>query len=487
MMFMYIRKFLSKPVHPGSLALFRVMFGLIVLWKALKYLTQSWIPWFFEYPDFNFTYGFFEWVSPLPLPVLYVLFGLAALFSVFVILGIWYRISTSLLLVIQLYFFLLEQAHYLNHEYLLLIINFLMIFLPADRHYTLRSLWSTDAESTTIPYWTVLLLQVQIGIVYFFGGIAKLKPDWLSGSPMNIWLPDATDFPVIGHLFNYQEIALLFSWSGLLLDLLAFPLLMIRRTRPWMAMALILFHLTNDRLFHIGIFPWFMIGALLIYLPASWPGQLLHRLRNGGRHLRLKYLALALFGAASSLIFHEAFSVFPVLISALGFVLVGWDLAERPDWKHSTSARSTSPAMSNATLYLLTVWLLIQTIVPVRHFFIPGNPSWTEEGHRFSWQMMLRTKECHDQFYTWDFEEEVLVPIPRGKKLWEWQHNVMVSRPNMIIQYARVLSEAYDNRPIFADIECSLNGAEPRRLLVRTTDLTRVTFHDYRPNDWIYR
>ena len=30
--------------------------------------------------------------------------------------------------------------------------------------------------------------------------------------------------------------------------------------------------------------------------------------------------------------------------------------------------------------------------MPLRHYAYPGNVSWTEEGHQFSWRMMLRDK-----------------------------------------------------------------------------------------------
>ena len=41
---------------------------------------------------------------------------------------------------------------------------------------------------------------------------------------------------------------------------------------------------------------------------------------------------------------------------------------------------------------LLTMYLAFQVVLPLRHFAYPGNVSWTEEGHNFSWHMKLRTK-----------------------------------------------------------------------------------------------
>jgi hypothetical protein len=43
-------------------------------------------------------------------------------------------------------------------------------------------------------------------------------------------------------------------------------------------------------------------------------------------------------------------------------------------------------------LPLLAAWLVLQIVLPLRHLMIPGEVSWTEEGHRFSWHMKLRDK-----------------------------------------------------------------------------------------------
>jgi hypothetical protein len=44
------------------------------------------------------------------------------------------------------------------------------------------------------------------------------------------------------------------------------------------------------------------------------------------------------------------------------------------------------------TLALLTLWASVQLLVPLRHYVIPGSVHWTEEGHRYSWYMLLRQK-----------------------------------------------------------------------------------------------
>lgn len=79
-------------------------------------------------------------------------------------------------------------------------------------------------------------MRAQIGIPYFYGGLAKLNWDWLHAQPLKIWLGN-------------------------------------RASRP------VMFHATNGVVFNIGIFPWVMAGATLIFFPPEWPRRLIHRLR----------------------------------------------------------------------------------------------------------------------------------------------------------------------------------------------------------------
>jgi len=55
-----------------------------------------------------------------------------------------------------------------------------------------------------------------MGLVYFFGGIAKLNSDWLEGWPLRIWMPRELNLPVLWRFRDQVWLALAFSYSGLL-------------------------------------------------------------------------------------------------------------------------------------------------------------------------------------------------------------------------------------------------------------------------------
>lgn len=489
-------KNLIRPVFPHSLAVFRILFGIILLWEVIRYLRYGWIDRYWSDPVFNFTYGFFHWVHPLPQPGMDILFYLLGGFALFFTFGLFYRTSAVFIFLIFTYTFLLEQARYLNHFYLIALISFLMIFLPANSLYSLDSKYFANTKKEQIPYWTVLILQFQIGIVYFFGGVAKLNGDWLRGSPMDSWLAVRTDFPVLGEYISEPITVLFISYSGLFLDLLAFPLLMIRKTRPWVMLALVFFHLINDRLFSIGIFPWFMIGTMLIYLPTNWPRQLVHYLSSKTLNQLIFLLSVLLTGAFIATWFHEAFSPVPLGTGFLITLVLIWDFHKNPAERiheDSTISRNTAGYQSKHPLrvaILLGVWCFVQMGLPLRHLAIQGNPSWTEEGHRFAWHMKLRSKSCDVTFYREDTDNpqtEKKKKITHEPWLQDWQRSKMESRPNLMIQYAKYLSDIHQGTPIYADVFCTLNGSEAHRLIDPNVDLSDVRFRDWKKNSWILR
>ena len=142
-----------------------------------------------------------------------------------------------------------------------------MCFLPAERAFSVDALLRRKIRSDVVPAWTLWLLRAQVGIPYFYGGIAKLNSDWIhGGEPMRTWLRPLAKCQV-GPIFTADWVVYGFVIGGLLLDLLVVPLLLWRRTRLFAFAAAVVFNLINAVIFDIGIFPWLMLGALLIFFP----------------------------------------------------------------------------------------------------------------------------------------------------------------------------------------------------------------------------
>lgn len=426
---------LFEPVDIASLVVFRISFGAIMFWEAWRYFQRGWIKRYWIDAGFHFTYFGFDWVRPWPGDWMYRhLWALAAL-SILIMLGLWYRVAIALFFFGFTYLFLLDQARYLNHLYLVCLMSFLVIFVPAHRAFSIDAWRNPAARSDTAPAWSLWLLRFQIGLVYFYGGLAKLNGDWLRGEPMRMWLKDYIDYPFIGRFVGQEWMVYLFSYGGLLLDLLIAPLLLWRRTRPAAFVVVVSFHLTNAWLFDIGIFPWFAIAATTLFFSPDWPRRLLRR----------------------------------------------WRVASKDEGKKSAPERTEArPArlrpFQQATMPLLFLYLIIQLIVPLRHYLYPGNVSWTEEGHYFAWHMKLRDKDASALFFVTDPEEDKTWAVDPRDYLPGWQAREMYTDPDMILQFSHHIAreerkKGFKRVEVRASVKASLNGRKHQLLIDPTVDL----------------
>lgn len=431
---------LFNPVDISFLVFFRVLFGGIMLWEVYRYFTYGWIARYFIEPAVNFTYYGFSWVKPWPGRGMYIHFLVLGVAAACVMAGFVYRIAATVFFLAFTYTFLLDHTRYLNHLYLVCLISFLLCFLPAERAFSVDALLRRKIRSDVVPAWTLWVLRAQVGIPYFYGGLAKLNSDWIyGGEPMRTWLRPLTITPGGGPVFTSDWVVYSFVIGGLLLDLLVVPLLLWRRTRLFGFAAAVVFNLINAVIFDIGIFPWLMTGALLIFFPPD----LLRRF-------------------------------------ARAFMSPGEQFVETPSIRPQTINSCPSLITSQKLVIgLLAVYLAIQLLFPLRHYLYPGNVSWTEEGHNFAWHMKLRTKTGAAVF---------TVTHPRTGQTWTIKpedhlqtHQVMkmITKPDLVLQFSHYLAEGkrregYDDVEVRARVMVSLNGREPQLLVDPNVDLTKL-------------
>jgi len=437
--------YLLAPVDGGSVAAFRALFGGLLFWEILRYFQHGWIETYYVTPTFHFTYPFLDFIRPWPGNGMYIHFAVMGVLALLIALGLFYRLAAPLFCLAFAYVFLLDKAYYLNHFYLIVLLSFLLCLMPAHHAASLDRWLFFRGQSPVVPRWSVLLLRAQIFIVYFYAGLAKLNPDWLQGEPMRLWLAERADFPLIGSYFTSEWVVFFFAYSGLLFDLSIGFLLLWRRTRPWALGVAGLFHLLNSQLFHIGIFPALAFGATLIFAEPDWPRRMLYR-------------------------------------------LFGVNTGARPN--NVATQPNVGRWITPILLVVIHLYLLVQLLIPLRHWLYPSDVSWTEEGHRFAWHMKLRTKEAVLHLYLTD---------PRTGETWEIspaidlsarQLDEMSTRPDMVVQYAHHLAEQF-SRPgqprliIHVDLQVSLNGRPYQSLIDPTVNLADVPLVNLKPVNWI--
>ncbi len=427
---------LQEPVDIAPLVYFRVLFGAIMLWEVYRYFTKGWIARYFIRPAMHPGYFGFEWVAPLDGAGMYFVFAALAVLAVCIMLGLAYRWTAPLFFLGFTYVFLLDATRYLNHFYLIVLVSLLLAVLPAQRSFSLDALRNPSMSAELMPAWMLWLLRLQVGIPYFYGGLAKLNSDWLRGEPMRMWLAERTDFPVVGPFFTREPVVYAFAYGGLLLDLLAVPMLLWHRTRKLAFVLLAAFHLSNARLFTIGIFPWMMLAATLVFFPP--------------RAARRVVEALGYRGPKGSAVRRVS----------------SW-----PRW----------------ALGLVAAYAVLQLLVPLRHFLYPGDVNWTEEGHRFSWHMKLRDKEgavmllVKDAEGSWDVDPDDYLRNHQLSKL--------VNGPDLILQVAHHVAADFRRRghrdvKVYARAIASVNGREPQLLIDPGVDLAAES-RSLLPARWI--
>lgn len=141
-------------------------------------------------------------------------------------------------------------------------------------------------------------------------------------------------------------------------------------------------------------------------------------------------------------------------------------------------------------LGLIAVWLAFQVLFPLRHLLYPGSVSWTEEGHRFAWQMKLRDKDAEATFLVRDPASGREWRVRPERFLMPHQADEMQSRPDMILQFAHHLARRWaqergiEGVEVRARVCASLNGREPALMIDPGRDLARVE-RSLRHADWI--
>ena len=420
---------LFEPVDIAALVYYRIAFGALLAWNAWFYYRRGFIGLFWAEPTFRFSFPGFAWIQPWPGDGLDLHFaGLAAL-AVLVGIGCFYRAAVTLLCLGWTYLFLLDQANYRNHFYLLCLMSFLMIFVPAHRALSVDAWRRPAIRSATAPAWTLWILRAQMGCVYFFGGLAKVNQDWLHGEPMRTYLTGRTDVPLIGPWLGEEWMVSVFSYGGLVFDLLVVPGLLWRPTRVLAFAAAVTFHVTNTILFDIGVFPWFSIATTALFFAPDWPRRLLPR-RFGGR--------------------------------------VGAPVQPAPARPLTSGQR--------ATVLCLAVFFGIQLLLPLRRHLYPGNFLWTEEGYLFSWDMIVSTKGGSAVFLVKDPATGDTWTVEPRKYLTRTQERMMMRRPSLVLQFAHFLEDEWrrhgrERVEVRARDRISMNNRTPQWLVDPDVDL----------------
>ncbi|MES1249135.1 MAG: HTTM domain-containing protein, partial [Chitinophaga rupis] len=322
---------------------------------------------------------------------------------------------------------LLDKTYYLNHYYLVTLFAFLLIWAPAHRRWSLDVLLRPSLHTLTVPAWAVLVFRWQLCLIYFCAGLSKLTADWLlHAEPLRIWLPAKASVPLLGPLLRQEWAAWLFSWAGAAFDLSIPFILLHRKTRLTGYILVVVFHTLTAVLFQIGMFPYLMMSATLVF-----------------------------------------FFDRPV--------------KEWTPWQ---------PRRENALLLVVGLYFLWQVLMPFRFLLYPGNLLWTEEGYRFSWRVMLMEKGGAAFFYVKDPATGKRFEVNNSAFLTAYQERMMETQPDMMLQYAHILEQYYKQQglthpEVTVESYITLNGSGSRLYIDSTINLAAQQESWFGHKSWI--
>ena len=424
-----------KAIDNSPLIVFRIFFGFLVACESFGAILTGWVKRVLIDTQVTFSFIGFEWLKPLPGFGMYFYFIAMGVFGLAIMLGYRYRIAIISYTILWAGVYFMQKTAYNNHYYLLLLISFLMIFLPSNSYASLDVRQNRIKEENTMPYWISLLFIIQVAIVYVFASIAKFYPDWLDGTFTRNLLADSTNVITLKKLFLQKWFYLFIAYMGIIFDLLIVPLLLFKKTRMLALLASLTFHLFNAIFLEIGIFPFFALTfALFFYEPETIRSVFLRR-----------------------------------------------KTSIETDNGHSNYYGK------KIVYFLIIPYLIIQLLLPLRHHFIEGDVLWTEEGHRLSWRMMLRERNgfIHIRIKDLKTGEESLYDY--RKNLTDKQIQNLATKPDFIWQYCQYIKKEFKGKEIAIFIDCknSINRKEYKTLIDPKFDMAKAKWNYFRHNEWL--
>jgi vitamin K-dependent gamma-carboxylase len=429
-----IIRLLDLPRNNAQLILWRFFFGMVMFFETAGALAIGYVDDVFKAPPlFTFTFIGFEFLNHLPLPVIYGIYAAMALASLGIAFGYRYRLSALILLLGWCSTYFAHKCYYNNHHYLMLLLILVLFVLPANTRLALDVKQGRMPFKHTCKNWHIWMFIALLWIVYTYASVAKIYPDWIQGEPIRHWFRAKKSIPLLGPFYAWEYTPVIFAWGGILFDLLVVPLLLFKPTRNLAFFVGIGFHLANSITFQIGTFPYMMIASGVFFYPPE----------------KLENIFL----------------------------------------KREKKPPYSDPVSQPTSKWLLTglaVFFLLQIGLPLRHCAFPGPVLWTEEGHKLSWRMMLRSKTGSIHFRIKDeASEKETLHFPSAKELSRAQLRALPSHPDLIYLYVQYLKTLYPNQPIFAVSKKSINYRPRRPFIDPTVDLSTIEWKRFQSADWI--
>lgn len=431
-----MNNWLFKHIDNSALIIFRIIFGLLCFLESIGAIFTGWVRRTLVEPDFTFNFIGFEFLQPLPGNGMYYYYAIMGVFGLLIMVGYKYRFSMFAFAIMWSATYLMQKSSYNNHYYLLMLLSFIMVCLPAHKYASVDVKLNPKLKSYSMPQWCRWVIILQLFIVYTYASVAKFYPDWLDASVIELMMKGKKDYILVGDFLQQKWLHYLLAYGGILFDGLIIPLLLFKPTRKYAFIISIFFHLFNSFIFQIGIFPYLSLAFSLFFFPAE--------------------------------------KIQKLFLKKKSFYILN---------------EINIPKIKTPLIIVFLIYFLIQIGLPLRHHFIEDNVLWTEEGHRLSWRMMLRVKSGKTSYWVENKETGKRTYVDLNKYLSKKQKRSASTKPDVMWQFAQRLKEGYKNKgedvAVYLDSKISVNGKPYKTLINPDIDIANVKWDVFNHCEWI--
>ena len=137
------------------------------------------------------------------------------------------------------------------------------------------------------------------------------------------------------------------------------------------------------------------------------------------------------------------------------------------------------------TKCLVSMYIIGQIILPLRHFMIPGDQLWTREGSTFAWNMKSRSVMGYTQMAWRDEDNQQFMPIDLTKHFKPFQLIDIYTTPQITWIAAQSLKDELNKETIYANTLVSLNKRNPSPIISHISPITDQKWNWFTHNTWI--
>ncbi len=404
--------------------------------EAFGAIATGWVRRVMVEPEFTFNFIGFDFLQVFVGEGMYIYFAVMGVFGLMVMLGYKYRLAMFSYAILWTGAYLMQKTSYNNHYYLMVLLCWIMAFLPASRDLSLDAKLNPSFRSLSMSQWVRWVIVLQIFIVFTYGSVAKWYPDWLNGTAPGFILRSKSNYFLIGSLLQEKWIHYTIAYFGIVFDLIIIPMLLWRKTRVLGFYLSLFFHLFNSIVFQVGIFPYMSIAFALFFF-SSEAIQKLFRLKRElykGNEIRI-------------------------------------------------------PKHKNILIGIFLVYFIFQIGLPLRHWTIKDDVLWTEEGHRLSWRMMLRSKNGTLTIRIKDKATGEKRVYDYKNMLSKKQYRSIKTKPDLMWQFAQRIKQQEKEKgkdvAVYFSSKVSVNGGPYFQFTNPDVDIASQNWEVFKHTEWL--